>query len=180
MLTTIIIFVCSLVSCNNEQQDIEFKEFLDCEIQIPNTDMFTMNRMVYSRKAIMLVKFFDEGSCRDCVLKEIALNDLYNIDSCSDVGWLYIFETPSDNVKRFYNQVLDAGIRGVVYLDTCKAFVKANPKFPSNKLFHTFVINDEGKVLMVGNPFANEKMEALFKKVIAKERKKHKEIKKSV
>lgn len=43
-----------------------------------------------------------------------------------------------------------------------------------NGPFHTFVINKEGKVLMVGNPFQNEKMEALFKKVIANEQKKQK------
>lgn len=50
--------------------------------------------------------------------------------------------------------------------------MEANPQIPDNEMFHTFVINKEGKVLMVGNPFANEKMEALFKKVIAKEQKK--------
>ena len=53
-------------------------------------------------------------------------------------------------------------------------FYIINPHIPDNEMFHTFVINNEGKVLMVGNPFANEKMEALFKKVIANERKKQK------
>ncbi len=63
-------------------------------------------------------------------------------------------------------------LRNAIYIDTCNAFLDANPQIPDNEMFHTFVINKDGKVLMVGNPFANEKMEALFKKVIAKERKK--------
>jgi len=32
-------------------------------------------------------------------------------------------------------------------------------------------VNNEGKVLMVGNPFQNEKMEALFMKIMEKEKK---------
>ncbi len=66
------------------------------------------------------------------------------------------------------------GLEHSVFLDTCNVFKKTNPQMPDNEMFHTFVINKEGNVLMVGNPFANEKMEALFKKVIAKEREKKK------
>ena len=61
-----------------------------------------------------------------------------------------------------------------MFIGTCNAFLCDNPQIPDNELFHTFVINNGGNVLMVGNPFQNEKMEALFKKVIANERKKHK------
>ena len=61
-----------------------------------------------------------------------------------------------------------------MYLDTSNVFLEANPQIPDNELLHTLVINNDGMVLMVGNPFQNEKMEALFKKVIANEQKKQK------
>ena len=51
-----------------------------------------------------------------------------------------------------------------MYLDTSNVFLEANPQIPDNELYQTFVINNDGKVFMVGNPFQNEKMAAQFKK----------------
>lgn len=62
-------------------------------------------------------------------------------------------------------------IESKTYIDTCNAFFDANPYILDNATFYTIVTNNDGKVLMVGNPFLNEKMEALFKKIIANERK---------
>ena len=55
-------------------------------------------------------------------------------------------------------------------MDTCNAFIQANPTFPVSFAFRTFVMRKDGKVLLVGDPFKNEKMEQLFLKVIDKEK----------
>ena len=114
-----------------------------------------------------VVTVVKKEDCRECSIKKFGLR---NDKNKKDVEYIYIFQ--GENPVFLYNRIKDAGVRGSIFIDTCNAFISANPQIPDNELFHTFVINKEGKVLMVGNPFQNEKMEALFKKVIAKERKK--------
>ena len=103
------------------------------------------------------------------------MSELYrnNIQSKGTI-LLSIIQSEKTKIEEMHNIAKPIGLCGYVYLDTCNAFLEANPQIPDNELFHTFVINNEGKVLMVGNPFQSKKMEALFKKVIANEQKKHK------
>jgi len=83
---------------------------------------------------------------------------------------MYVAETPPHEKDFVYAQLCKARLDGTVYLDTCNAFRRANPHIPDNPLFHTFLLNDEDSVLLVGDPFKNEKMERLFLKVIERER----------
>ncbi len=125
---------------------------------------------------IRIVHYLEMNNCISCELINLAQKEFLNYDSeiCKNVSFCYIVQTSPQHSLDVYKQFCKERIQGTVYLDTCNAFMEANPQMPDNEMFHTFVINREGKVLMVGNPFANEKMEALFKKVIAKERKKFK------
>ena len=126
---------------------------------------------------IKLIKYVEIYNCTDCQIGQ--LSEFNNETSCSELAKkipiIYIVKLfNTKEINELYLKLCRKRIKGDVYIDTCNAFISANPQIPDNELFHTFVINKEGKVLMVGNPFANEKMEALFKKVIAKERKKAK------
>ena len=44
--------------------------------------------------------------------------------------------------------------------------MKNNPHIPQENIYHTFVIDKNGKVLLVGNPFQNDKMTALLNKIL--------------
>lgn len=88
----------------------------------------------------------------------------------SDFSYVYIIKTESNFSDFIYAQLCKARIEGVVYLDTCNAFRRANPHIPDNPLFHTFVLNEQDSVVLVGDPFKNEKMERLLLKVIEREK----------
>jgi hypothetical protein len=69
--------------------------------------------------------------------------------------------------------------RGVLLTLTLKesvtySFRRANPHIPDDPLFHTFVLNEQDSVVLVGDPFKNEKMEKLLLKVIEKEKQRRK------
>ena len=49
-----------------------------------------------------------------------------------------------------------------VYLDTENQFLKLNRKIPSRDDFHAFLTNEEGKVILVGDPTRSDGMMALF------------------
>ena len=151
-------------------------QFKSKKIDIPYEMMNVYNCSMCpdtAKRPIMVVKYINNVNCGHCIAFDLlkmqeVISSLYG-DCC---GLICIIGGMSNSniVKEFH----DSHVNSEVYLDTCNAFLGANPQIPDNELFHTFVINNEGKVLMVGNPFQNEKMEALFKKVIANEQKKHK------
>ena len=59
-------------------------------------------------------------------------------------------------------------IKGAVYKDTCGAFLRANPHLPKdNEMYHSFVVDEENNVLMVGSPFYSKRVESLFETILA-------------
>lgn len=171
-------------SCNMSSEKTEFQLFLSNTISIPVLDMVLINNLqnenLRPTSESVLVKYVSEDRCTSCTLSQIASVEKKYQDVFSDKrqSFVYVVSVSPDNCEKVKKDIDSKHLLGIVYIDTCNAFLHANPHIPDNELFHTFVINSEGKVLMVGSPFLNEKMEALFKKVIANERKKHK-IKKS-
>ena len=148
------------------------------KITIPQKKMVKRNCALDSiakdNSQLCLVKYFENVECGSCFASNLAKDEIIHIDNNENICPVYVIQAKQNEVEDIYRNLCLKRVKGTVFIDTCKAFLKANPQIPDNELFHTFVINKEGKVLMVGNPFQNEKMEALFKKVIANEQKKQK------
>lgn len=184
------ILVCMLLffmsGCNNTTETA--KNIVNSSIVMPINRMQNyqydnvQHTMRGNDNVINIVYYIEDSHCLTCEFLKMERDIVAHFDSLSLLGIeaIYIFSVKEQSYEFLAQELYNSKLKGDIYLDTCNAFMEANPQIPDNEMFHTFVINKDGKVLMVGNPFANEKMEALFKKVIAKERKKHKEIKKSV
>ena len=80
--------------------------------------------------------------------------------------FVYVINASSQNFQKAKKRLQSLRIGGSVYLDTCNAFRHANPDFPENKMFHSFVLNRDGKIILVGNPFQNDKMHELLMKIV--------------
>lgn len=151
--------------------------FLSADVLIPKHKMIncsdSVDMVIGEQDKIYIVNFIEEYGCSKCkisIMSELYRNKIQN----KETVLLSIIQSEKTNIEEKQDIVKSVGLCGFVYLDTCNAFLEANPQIPDNEMFHSFVINKEGKVLMVGNPFQNKKMEALFKKVIANEQKKQK------
>lgn len=46
--------------------------------------------------------------------------------------------------------------------DTTGVFHRTNPQLPSNPMLHTFLLDENNEVLVVGNPLENEKIDRMF------------------
>ena len=53
-----------------------------------------------------------------------------------------------------------------VYVDTLGVFEDANPQIPSGGELHTFLLDRDDNVLLVGNPIWNEKIEEMFWQIV--------------
>ncbi len=170
-----------MVGCKKRSDDEIINSIQKTRISIPYDKMYNVvcSRYTFDKNDktyATVVNVIDQYGCSGCKISELARTEiLYEpMFENNAIRSVYILSATSAQVEKVMPLLKQYHLRNAIYIDTCNAFLKANPQIPDNELFHTFVINKEGKVLMVGNPFQNEKMEALFKKVIANERKKHK------
>lgn len=164
------------VGCTN-QFDKNMEAFVKEPIHIPYQTMDKRVCSIYtdslsSEKMLRIVNYIDTLDCSTCALSRLAAveKEKKDMDELKDVGVVYVIETDTEKAENVYFAFCNARIEGAVYLDTCYAFLRANPHIPDNPLFHTFVLNEQDSVVLVGDPFKNEKMENLFLKIIERER----------
>lgn len=160
-----------MLGCTNITEDI--KTIKQDTLNIPQKKMINYiwsSRLCSSNSLYphSIVFFISNERCQSCYFSKLVAYERNNFEVLKRKGvkFIYIFSSEVHNVESLKNEILNSRINGTVYIDTCNAFLNANPHIPDNELYHTFVIDKSGKVLMVGNPFHNDKMAKLFRKII--------------
>ena len=168
-------FLCVLICQTSCKKDFEesIRQFSSMKIALPYD---RMERIVCSpfadtitdNKKLRLVNFIDTMQCHSCEMKRLIEYERLNISrqELERLEFVYIVHPPSSHIKKTNQLLHSLHVEGTVYLDTCNAFHHANPAFPENKIFHSFVLDREGKIVLIGNPFRNDKMEGLLMKII--------------
>ena len=171
----LILLLCSACTSNSVTRQME--ALSKSHVVIPHKQLdrricSMFSDTLFSNRTIRLLNYIKLEGCTSCRITGLKTDEtrIMKREEFKDVRLMYVAETPPHEKDFVYAQLCKARLDGTVYLDTCNAFRRANPHIPDNPLFHTFLLNDEDSVLLVGDPFKNEKMERLFLKVIERER----------
>lgn len=170
------LFLFFLLSCKNDLDREKYVDFMKTQITIPYTQfekkVCSMFSDTLSDKTLRLVNYIKMEDCTPCRISALTAieRQSWQREHIKDVEFVYIVETSPQKKHFVYKQLCNARIEGSVYLDTCSAFLQANPHFPDNPLLHTFILNKKDSVVLFGDPFKNEKMENLLLKVIEREK----------
>ena len=57
-------------------------------------------------------------------------------------------------------------LQSSIYVDTAFAFKKNNKDLPKENKYHSFLLNTEGKVILIGSPIANKKIMDIYKSTV--------------
>ena len=171
VLSFFFMLIC-LTSCRNDFDD-SIRQFSSMKIVLPYD---RMERIICSpfadtitdNKALRLVNFIDTMQCHSCEMNRLIEYERLNIarPELKRLEFVYVINTSSQNFQKAKKLLQSLRIGGSVYLDTCNVFRHVNPNFPDNKMFHSFVLNRDGKIILVGNPFQNDKMHELLMKIV--------------
>lgn len=126
-------------------------------------------RAVCEDKALFkMVCFVDSQECSPCMLKDAYLwNSYVRTFSPDEVAFLYVISAKKvDDVKL---QIRESGFSRNFYIDTLGKFKHDNPQIPESSVYHTFLIDKNQNVILVGNPAKNRRIEKLFFEIINKE-----------
>ena len=53
-----------------------------------------------------------------------------------------------------------------MHIDSSDIFIKKNPHIPLKGVYHTFLLDENNNVILIGNPINNKKINRLFQKLI--------------
>ena len=80
----------------------------------------------------------------------------------------FIFSPKKNDEYSVQLQLKNTYFNYPIILDTKGEFAKLNPHLPENKAMHTFLLDKDNNVILVGNPLLNSKIEKLFKTTVEK------------
>ncbi|MBP3788495.1 MAG: hypothetical protein J6I52_02635 [Prevotella sp.] len=112
-----------------------------------------------------ILNYVDSEGCTGCKMKLEEWKDyIAHVDSLyqGKVGFVFCFATNSLRTIRFL--LSERNFRHPVYIDTSNIFCKKND-IPNNYLLQTFLLNRNNKIIAIGNPIVNSKIEKLYNKV---------------
>lgn len=118
-------------------------------------------------KPLKLVVYNDSSVCKPCLMAHISeWTGIRNTPACKDVDFYFIFSAKEVDIEAYRKGYVTNDVRLPVFLDTANVFQKSNPHIPKEWIYHTFLLDENDKIIFVGNPLRDIKMEKLFYKVL--------------
>ena len=141
---------------------------VDMEVINPRRNVYISND---SDKAFTLIVYNDESECISCNVNNLNewhrfLTQVYSGNNGVKVCFIFSPENESANNIRVLLQKQSFG--HPVFLDSAHVFEKANPWIPKESIYHTFLLDNNNKIVLIGNPLQNQKINQLFFEVISK------------
>ena len=163
------------MSCqNNERKQIEqlVKEWTNREILLPEGLVFTrfatdtVSYTIPPAKHKVII-FVDSVGCISCKLQLPKWRNLINeVDSLSDIDIPFLFFFQTKDVRTVSLILRREGFSYPVCIDTADNLYKLN-HFPGNMMFHTFLVDANNRVKVIGNPIHNLLVKDLYLKEIS-------------
>ena len=167
--------LCSAIflGCGKIKLKNELKDFVGLKITIPHNLQATVQGKDtllsgFGDRDMKLVVFFDSVGCSSCQVKQMnQWQEIIDFSKATKQKFNIVFIFSPKIGKSFLHEVRNS-LRASqfsypVFIDTLSSFLSANPAIPDDKRFHTFLLDENNKVVLVGNPQGNEKLWQLYK-----------------
>ena len=149
------------------------KTFFGSEIVIP-TDLrletfgdYYDDYALLSRQLKMIV-YLNAESCVNCTM--MSLIPVYNLHleskEFSKFGIVIILHSSQHEYMEFFHET--SFFSYPVFYDPEGSFERLNPNLPISALYHTFLLDKNNKVVLVGSPLHNPPLWELYKSTIQK------------
>lgn len=119
-------------------------------------------------RPIKMIVYIGKDGCTNCKLRSLLPINMFMIEhrDMKQFGVVVILNTPDkEDTKKILS---DLRFRHTVFFDVDGAFEHLNPHVPSDEAFHKFLLGKDNRVVLVGDPTHNEKLNKLYLEVMRK------------
>lgn len=139
------------------------KDMLHRELHLPNIDSLDIlcckadSAIALHGNNPKIVSYYNLAGCMSCRLKELRnwrcrIMEFERSDS-SNADFIFIFRTDCDN-GHFMEEFRQTGFDRPVLLDPNGEFERLN-ELPKDSRYHTFLLDDSNRIILVGSPVYN-------------------------
>lgn len=179
MKNVFVTFICTaffFVACSNRERQFtqEIKVLQSKVIRLPSRGLFMrrgkeVQKVDVNKEVLKLVVYADSIGCTACAINHIDSWGHF-IDYAeqfnNQLRFYFIFSPMKKEVRGTELMITNTMFDYPILLDTLGEFEKLNPYLPKNRALHTFLLDENDKVILVGNPLHNKKIEKMFYKIV--------------
>jgi hypothetical protein len=108
-----------------------------------------------------IIIYINRGGCTPCKLKLSEWKDyMANVHSINK-KISFIFIVAPENITELDKEFIINDFKHIVYYDLNTNFEEIN-NLPKDSKYHTFMVNNMNKIILVGNPVINSKINELY------------------
>jgi len=158
------------LTCQNKsKQEITalLESFVNSQIVIPNNLLMKIHAdkpldSSLLTKSCKMIVYLNAKGCESCKMQ--ALLSVYqfvlkNIHRKNFGVVIILNPTYIESSDHFLKNILFCH---TVFYDLDGSFERLNPQLPKDERFHTFLLNQENKVILIGSPIRNAKLNKLY------------------
>lgn len=174
LLSVYLLFIL-LTSCSNKSKlQCQLENLMNKELNVPLEKMVCLYSDIVTNKIsehklfhYAYIHYVDSTQCSPCALDKLYLwNDMILEFENKGIRSFFIFEPKKDQVEDVYLSVKSSGFKSPVYVDTAYCFRHENSFIPNDVLYHSLGINDERRILLIGNPLLNKKVKKMYDELV--------------
>lgn len=172
-LKTCLLLICMpfiiFTACNSRKERIneQISILYSNQINIPFSEMETIvcdSAYSYKKSNFQLLIYLDSLECTSCYAShyhewEYILKECRKYEPSISLAIIIETKNLSEDVKEKF---LAPTFSRTILIDKMGSFRKRNPFFPESKIMHVLLLDKEGRVILVGNPLSNKKVEELL------------------
>lgn len=167
----------SLSACNSHKAEVQatVEEMQSSAITIPYERMecwasdSILEDRPWNKAKLKLVHYVDSATCSTCYLQKIAIYGLlFSMETQSNNDFYNVFIINPNIIakKKLISDFSGKLIPQTIFVDSANVFMEVNPNIPSESMFHTFLLDENNKVILVGNPTFNKQIEDMMLSIV--------------
>lgn len=165
-----------MLSCNRrntEERDRTYDRFLSSVVDVPYDRMVFVGQdsLWRTQSPYVYVCYADSVTCSSCLATHLSVWQAFDeqLAELSDSCHLCLVIPGDTSTVETVNHVLFyTQYQLNLYVDTTGVFLQSNPLVDSLRLLHSFLIDNDGHVLLVGDP-TRRNMKTDIRKVLGQE-----------
>jgi len=166
--------VLLLCSCSNNNIVKDIEQLMDQQITL-SSDWNTIWKGKdvvlngFIEAPIKMMVWYDSLVCGACEVNK--MHRWYNIVDYADSlsQWfsiIFLFSPTKESMSRLSMSLKAEKFDYPIFIDQNASFAKQNSKIPKNQNLHSFLLDKDNKVVLIGNPLNNPSLWRLYKRNI--------------
>lgn len=175
--TILFLLACMLssISCNDIgriKKEIERMQQRETYLCLSEMDLYTVEddekeiRSSFETSLMKLVVYVDSSVCSSCLIKNMYhwydVIDKVERRYHGKLKVVFVFNPPKKQSRMLEYAYRNSAFSYPIFVDTADVFKRMNFHIPNDNKYHTFLLDKQDRVILVGCPLTNPDVRTMF------------------